>query len=142
MTPVRRPEPAVDTRGRRARASRLPWAAFGVDVALVVVFAMIGRTSHAEGITMGGLVTTASPFLAGTVAAWALLASKATGLRPAGLPAGTLVWAATLIVGMVLRAITGQTVALSFVIVAGVSLALFLIGWRALGAWLVARSTR
>jgi len=43
---------------------------------------------------------------------------------------------------MLLRAITGQGVALSFILVAGTVTALFLIGWRALGAWLVRRTAR
>lgn len=123
------------------RTASLPWAAFGLDVLLVVLFATIGRLSHAEGVTLWGLVTTATPFLAGTVAAWAALAARGRP-RPASLPAGALIWAATLIVGMVLRALTGQGIAVSFILVAGTVTALFLLGWRALGAWLLARAQR
>ncbi|MCA0435498.1 MAG: DUF3054 domain-containing protein [Actinobacteria bacterium] len=119
----------------------MPWGAFVLDVLLVVLFALIGRLSHAEGLTFGGLVTTASPFLAGTVGAWAVLATRGRP-RPAGVAAGVLVWASTLVVGMLLRAITGQGVALSFILVAGTVTALFLIGWRALGAYLVRRTAR
>ena len=51
-------------------------------------------------------------------------------------------WAGTLVVGMLLRRVSGQGVAISFVIVAALVTALFLIGWRFLGARLVARSAR
>jgi len=138
--------PAPDDAGQqgprpRSRAAAVPWGAFVLDVLLVVLFALIGRLSHAEGLTFGGLVTTASPFLAGTVGAWAVLATRGRP-RPAGVAAGVLVWASTLVVGMLLRAITGQGVALSFILVAGTVTALFLIGWRALGAYLVRRTAR
>lgn len=119
----------------------MPWGAFALDVVLVVVFATIGRRSHAEGITAGGLVATASPFLTGTVGAWAILAARGRP-RPATISAGVLVWAGTLVVGMALRAITAQGVAVSFVLVAGAFTALTLIGWRALGAWLLRRAAR
>ena len=139
------PEPAAPGRSTSRRgthsaaAPTVPWAAFCLDVLLVILFATIGRLSHAEGVTLGGLITTASPFLAGTVGAWAVLSARGR-LRPATLPAGVLIWAATLVVGMLLRAITGQGVAVSFVIVAGVVTALFLIGWRAAGQWLIRRA--
>lgn len=150
MTPEARPERAAtagttSTTGAAGtttpRAASVPWAAFALDVVLVLVFATIGWLSHAEGVTFGGLVTTASPFLAGTVGAWALLVSRGRP-RAATIPAGLLVWAMTLVVGMALRAITGQGVALSFVLVAGSFTALTLIGWRALGAWLIRRNAR
>ena len=43
---------------------------------------------------------------------------------------GAAVWAGTLVGGMLLRALTGGGVQVSFVIVAGVVLAVFLLGWR------------
>ena len=48
--------------------------------------------------------------------------------------AGVVLWASTLIVGMVVRYFTGQGVAVIFVIVAACFLALTLIGWRAVAA--------
>ncbi len=41
-----------------------------------------------------------------------------------------MVWASTLLVGMVLRVTSGDTAAWSFVIVASIVLAVFLLGWR------------
>ena len=74
---------------------------------------------------------TAWPFLAGTVAGWAggLLA----GLGPRTLAFGGVVVAASVVVGMVLRVVvTGAGTAATFVVVATLVLALFLLGWRVL----------
>ncbi|NUS44280.1 MAG: DUF3054 family protein, partial [Mycobacteriaceae bacterium] len=46
-------------------------------------------------------------------------------------PTGACVWLGTLAGGMALRALSGQGVAASFVIVAAAVLAVFLFGWRA-----------
>ena len=53
-------------------------------------------------------------------------------VRRAGLP----VWLGTVAGGMILRALTGQTVVVAFVIVALLSLGLFLVGYRLLLAGL------
>lgn len=42
-----------------------------------------------------------------------------------------MVWLSTLVVGMLLRVVSGQGTAFSFVLVAGTVLAVFLLGWRA-----------
>ena len=54
------------------------------------------------------------------------------------LSSGVFVWAITLIGGMVFRILIGDTTAVAFVIVAAITLAVFLIGWRAI-AWLIGR---
>ncbi len=46
-------------------------------------------------------------------------------------PTGVIVWLSTLIGGMLLRAVSGQGTAFSFILVATTALALFLLGWRA-----------
>ena len=43
-----------------------------LDAVLVLVFAAIGRRSHAEGLTVGGVLETAWPFLAGAAGGWVL----------------------------------------------------------------------
>lgn len=48
----------------------------------------------------------------------------------AAVPTGLLVWVSTLVVGMLLRAVTGQGTATAFIIVATIFLGLFLVGWR------------
>ena len=110
--------------------------AFATDVVCVVVFCTIGRRSHAEGLTASGIAETAWPFLVGTVVGWLL--SRAWQ-RPAALvPTGVAVWLATIVVGMLLRKLTSAGVAPSFIVVASLSTALLLLGWRA-GAALLTR---
>ena len=95
-----------------------------LDLALVVLFAALGRASHAL------------PFVAGTLIAWiALILRKASGST---VRSGAFVWAITVIGGMVFRMLLGDGTAVAFIVVAAVTLALFLIGWR-LVAWIVGR---
>ena len=98
------------------------------DLVCVVTFCTIGRRSHAEGLTVAGIAETSWPFLAGTAVGW--LAARAWR-RPLSLaPTGVLVWVCTVAVGMVLRTLSGQGVAVSFVVVASLATALLLLGWR------------
>jgi len=117
------------------------------DAALVLVFAGIGRSSHGENV-LAGLAGTAWPFLLGLLVGW-LLAFVAGSVIGRGrwdawlvVPAGLLIWAGTLGVGMLARVVADQGTAPSFVVVAGVVLALFLLGWRALAAVFARRRTR
>lgn len=100
---------------------------------LVIVFAAIGRATH-DGDVLGpfgsGLATTAWPFLVALLVGW--LVTRAWRGPLAIVRTGLPVWAVTVILGMVLRALSGQGVAVAFVIVAAITLALFLLGWRAL----------
>ncbi|GAB77149.1 Protein of unknown function [Austwickia chelonae] len=122
-------------------APRVPWAGFGVDIVLVLLFAVIGRISHAETMNLPGFLITASPFLAGTVAAWAVLVGRGHP-RPGSLLGGTIIWVSTVAVGMALRALTGLSVQGSFVVVSLLFTGSFLLGWRALGDILVRRYSR
>ncbi|WP_437127304.1 DUF3054 domain-containing protein [Microbacterium phycohabitans] len=112
---------------------RSPAIALVVDLVLVIVFAAIGRATH-DGDVLGpfgsGLATTAWPFLAALLVGW--LVTRAWRGPLAIVRTGLPVWAVTVILGMVLRALSGQGVAVAFVIVAAITLALFLLGWRAL----------
>ena len=107
--------------------------ALALDVVLVIVFCAIGRRSHDEANALTGLATTAWPFLSGLAVGWlatvALYRDKFDGFLI--VPTGIVVWLSTLVVGMVLRVVSGQGTAFSFVIVAGTVLAVFLLGWRA-----------
>lgn len=103
-----------------------------IDVILVAVFCVIGRLSHDEGVfsDIPGLLNTIWPFLVAVLAAHAVMLIRRT---PADrmLP-GVVIWAVTVVVGLALRALSGQGTAIAFMIVATLTLALFLIGWRAL----------
>lgn len=107
------------------------------DLVCVIIFCAIGRRSHAEGLTVAGVAETAWPFLSGTLAGW--LISRGWR-RPAALvPTGVTVWVATIVVGMLLRRITSQGTAVSFIVVASLVTALLLLGWRAVAALVVKR---
>lgn len=107
---------------------RSPWS-IALDAALIVVFAVVGRASHAEGLTVGGIAATGWPFLV-------------TGVLGSGLGyavfrfswwlEGLVVWGFAALGGMVLRVGTGGTAAPAFIAVASASLAVLLLGWRAI----------
>ncbi|KXW60091.1 membrane protein [Mycolicibacterium phlei DSM 43072] len=104
---------------------------------LVVVFATIGRRSHAEGLTVAGIAGTAWPFLVGALVGWLL---SLGWRRPyALLPTGVTVWVATIVVGMLLRRLTSAGTAPSFIVVASIATAVLLLGWRAAIRLLAAR---
>ena len=121
-------------------APRLALVAAAADLILVLVFVLIGRGSHDEGFTLLGTLNTAWPFVTGLALGW--LVSRAwrapLSMRRTALP----VWASTVVVGVLLRALSGQGVAVSFVIVTLLVLAAFLFGWRALAGLVVSRRTR
>jgi hypothetical protein len=100
-----------------------------MDVIGVLVFCAVGRRSHAEGITLTGVATTAWPFLTGTALGW--LASRAWRRPTAVAPTGVVVWLSTVLVGMALRKASSAGVAVSFVVVAASVTAVLLLGWRA-----------
>ena len=129
--------------GRSPREAQRPAAGAGaillallLDVALVVLFAGLGRGSHAREATLAGLFETAWPFLAGLAVMW--LAALVWRRPLAPLRSGVPLWIGTVAIGMLLRALTGAGTALPFVIVATATLLAFLVGWRAVAA-LVAR---
>lgn len=104
--------------------------AMALDAVLIILFAAIGRLAHHEALDVAGWAGTAWPFLVGGAVGWVIVA---TMLRRQPLPSqGVVVWADTLVLGMLLRVLTRQGTALPFIIVAAVSLAVFLLGWRAI----------
>ena len=108
---------------------RRPGGAFAVDAILVLVFAAVGRANHQEGNPVLGVPATAWPFLLGLAAGWALVRtlSHRWALEPGP---GVTVVVATVVLGMLLRAATGQGTAPSFILVATLVLAVLLLGWR------------
>lgn len=109
--------------------SRVPALALTADVVAVVVFAAVGRVSHAEPDDLLGLLVTAFPFLAGLAAAWATPWVRAD---PSGLRAGGVALAGAVVLGLALRFAFTDRLPPGFVIVTTVSLAVLLLGWRLL----------
>ncbi|WP_326548502.1 DUF3054 domain-containing protein [Mycolicibacterium sp. ND9-15] len=111
--------------GERTRAAL---TALATDVACLIVFAAVGRRSHAEGVNLAGVAETAWPFVAGAAIGWA--ASLGWRRPYALIPTGVVVWVCTIVVGMLLRKLTSAGAAPSFIVVASISTAVLLLGWR------------
>ncbi len=122
----------------RTEKSRTP-TALVADLCLVLGFTILGRRSHAEGLTVTGIAETAWPFLTGTLTGWLL----ARGWRAptAVVPTGVVVWLSTVVVGMALRKATSAGTATAFVVVATLTTGVLLIGWRAIWAAIARRRT-
>ena len=104
--------------------------AFLVDAAFVVLFATLGRATHAEGVTGGGVDSVAWPFLVALALGWAVV--RARGRWPLAVADGVLVWLVTALVGLAVRVAAGGGFAVSFGAVTLVVLGVFLVGWRVL----------
>ncbi len=120
-------------------SSRIPALALAADVVAVVVFAAIGRLNHAKSADMMGLLGTIAPFAVGLVAVWATRVVRAD---PSGLRAGAAVVAGTAAVGLLLRLAFTGSLPPSFAIVTVVSLAVLMLGWRALSSVVARRATQ
>lgn len=103
--------------------------AFAADAAAVLVFVVAGRRTHVEGLDPVGLLVTAAPFLVPLVAGWALARAWRC---PVALGTGVRIWAATVAGGLALRAAINGRLPLAFALVAAGTLAVLLLGWRAL----------
>ena len=100
-----------------------------VDLVCVLVFALVGRRSHAEGSDLLGVLETAWPFLTGAVVG--LIAVRAwRGAE--SLRAGVVVWLGTVVLGVGLRLVRGDTAQPAFVLVTTLTLGVLLLGWRSL----------
>ncbi|KZC95321.1 hypothetical protein AWH51_09115 [Clavibacter tessellarius] len=111
-----------------------------LDAALVVVFVLIGRASHGEDLAPSGVLGTAWPFLAASVVGW--IVARAWRAPSRIVPTGLVVWGVTVVVGMVLRALTGEGVVVPFVITTAIILGILLLGWRGIAAVAVRRRAR
>jgi FtsH-binding integral membrane protein len=109
------------------------------DCCCVLAFVIIGRASHdaAGGESVGGIASTAWPFLAGLALGWLL--TRAWRRPVALLPSGLGAWLSAVALGMVLRVVSGQGTAAAFVGVALAFLGLFLLGWRLVARVVVRR---
>ncbi len=111
-------------------------ALLALDLLAVLVFAAIGRASHAEDLT--GTLLTAAPFALGA-GVGALVARS--WRAPLAWRSGLITWAGAVVVGLALRAVLYERLPLSFAIVATVSLGVLLLGWRGLARLVGARGT-
>jgi peptidoglycan/LPS O-acetylase OafA/YrhL len=119
---------------RRVRPFQL---LLSLDVLSVLVFVVIGRSAHTKGESVGGVVSTAWPFLVGMAAGW--LATRSWRRPEALVPTGIVTWLACVAVGMVLRVVAGPGTAFAFVLVALGFLGLTMLGWRLAARAIAAR---
>lgn len=104
-------------------------AAFLADLAVVVVFVLVGRRTHHEDAGFVGFLRVCWPFAVGLVAGWAL-----TRLDRDPYAWGRVVgaWVVTVAGGMALRvALQGHEFVPSFTIVATLFLGMGMLAWRA-----------
>jgi hypothetical protein len=112
---------------------RRPAVALAADVACVLAFVVLGRSSHDEGNGVGSVLNVAAPFLIGVAVGW--LITPSARRHPLALRTGVPVWAATVVVGVLLRWFAwDRGTALSFILVAAAFLGLLILGWRVVAA--------
>ena len=113
---------------------------FVLDAVLIVVFSTFGRGAHSEGLGAAQVWGTAWPFFVGLVVGWLIL--LVARRAPGTVGSGVAVWISSLVVGMVIRGFgDGRVPHWSFIIVAAVVTAVFLIGWRAIRAAVLRRKS-
>ncbi|MCM1012413.1 DUF3054 domain-containing protein [Brevibacterium sp. XM4083] len=127
-----------------AKKSHLP-IALVVDLVLVILFTIIGHYTHSNDLDPQGIVTTAWPFVAALVVAWVLAAVWDRPLSP--LASGTGIWAITVLLGLVIRGLTGAggdpgQVPVSFMVVATTLNFITLVGWRVIATTVSGGGTR
>ncbi len=87
--------------------ARAALGALLIDLACLVAFCAIGRRTHTEGLTVGGIAETSWPFLTGMSLGWLL---SRGWQRPVALaPTGLAVWACTVVVALLLRRATSPS---------------------------------
>jgi hypothetical protein len=102
-----------------------------LDVLAVLLFVIIGRRNHHEGgnIVVGAL-RVAAPFLIALAVGWVAARAWRAPMAPR---TGAFVWVCTVVLGLLLRhTVFDRGTATAFIIVASVTLAVLLIGWRAI----------
>ncbi len=114
----------------RRNAPRHVAIALAIDVAMIIVFAAMGRATHEGGTPIGGTLRVAAPFIIGYLIAAAL---TRLDLRPYSLLAAARAWLPGIVLGMLIRRfVFDRGTATAFVIVAFISTAVLIIGWRLL----------
>ncbi|MEI8238112.1 MAG: DUF3054 domain-containing protein [Actinomycetota bacterium] len=129
QTPMDMPKgPSI--RANRAQAG----TALAIDVVAIVVFVILGRSSHHEsGGFIASTLKVAAPFLLALLAGHALSKSWKSPGAPS---TGVIIWVTTLVLGMLLRRFAfGRSTALAFIIVASLFIGLFVVGWRVACEW-------
>ena len=105
------------------------WPALVADVVAVLAFTLIGIASH-DGSLIAAFGRVVWPFALAAAIGWAWTRAWHDPARV--WPTGVLIWFTTVVVGLVLRGVSGQGLAWSFVLVTTIFLAITMLGWRGL----------
>ena len=100
-----------------------------LDAVAVLVFAALGRESHAEGVDVRGVLAVAAPFLVGGVVGGLVVRSWRD---PLAWRSGLATWVGAVVLGLALRGLLLDRLPLSFAIVTVITLGVLMLGWRAL----------
>jgi hypothetical protein len=106
------------------------WTAAAADVAVLVVFVLVGRRSHHEDSGLAGFARVLWPFVVGLAVAWV-----ATGLwrAPLAWRRASAAWLLTVAVGMAVRVVAeGRDFSVAFTVVTLLFVGAGMVGWRAI----------
>ena len=123
-----------------ASSSRVWAGALAADLLAVLTFAAAGRQSHEEGSSILLVLVIAWPFAVAAGLAYAGL--RALGADPRSWRGGLVAVGTTYAIGMVLRGLSGRGLDPAFLVVALISLAVLMLGWRAVLRLLGRRQAR
>ncbi len=129
-----------DIRARGRDTVVRPWLALLGDVAVLVVFVLVGRRSHHEDAGFTGFLRVWWPFAVALGVAWIV-----AGLWRAPLEwvRAMAAWLVTVALGMALRiAVQDREFKVAFTIVTLLFVGAGMLGWRAAARWRRSRSLR
>lgn len=110
------------------------------DILAVVLFVAIGLIQHDVVATATNIALVGWPFLLGMLVGHLAIRSWRA---PFGLwPHGVFVWAITVVAAMAIRTLFGAQPPVAFVIVTAVSLAVLMLGWRAVALFVTRKERR
>ncbi len=137
-------DPGGVTAPTATSTTRVPlrtWLPVVADLGCVLVFAVAGKGSHEADASPWVVLAIAWPFAVSALLAHAALA-RAGRTTDRVRPEGVVVLGTTYVLGMVLRLVSGRGLAVGFLVVALVFLALTMLGWRAVARLVAARRAR
>lgn len=116
----------------REQLSR-PWLALLGDVAVLVVFVLVGRRSHHEDAGFAGFLRVWWPFAVALAVAWLV---TVLWRAPLAWMRAIAAWLVTVVLGMALRiAAEDRDFKVAFLIVALLFVGAGMLGWRAVVRW-------
>ena len=106
-----------------------PALSYLFDMAFLVIFVTVGRSVHGHGDTVVGIAKTLWPFAAGLTTGWVVLLRR---LREGSWLMAVVLAAATVLLGQLLRVVSGQGTAVPFILVSLGFVEGTFLGWRLL----------